>query len=396
MADEQRPHVRLLTANSWATLIFFALTSTLLAVCLKHIGDEFGIGYGLKGRLAPVRSLALAIAAFGCGYLADRIGKKHLMAVSMFCIAGGVFWVARCSTYAGLMTAMLLMGFGLGGVEGLVSPLIAELHPRSVSTQLNVLHAFYPTGLMLTAAVAGAALKLGATWRSLFNVSVLPIAAIGVVYLLCRFPEETHAERRKPLRVRGILRNPTFWVLALIMMLTAGSEGSLLYWGPNFLAAEYGSSALVGGAGVAVFGGAMAVGRFGMSAALRVCRLERLMLGMAVLGGLGTLGLVLIDHLWTSVVLMAMAGLFCAAFWPNVLSLANEQIAAGSSTLLAMMSVAGIVGFGGGPALVGVVAEGQGADLRAGMALVPMGFALAGLLLIPVLRAATRTPAPER
>jgi len=392
MGHERRANVRVLTATAWLSFMFFALTSTFLSVSLRSIGEEFTVNYRLQGALAPVRSLSLAVMAFVCGYVADRIGKKWLMAGAMFVIAGGVYWVAHCRDYTALIVAMLVMGAGLGGIEGLISPLVAELHPRSVATHMNVLHAFYPTGLALSAVVAGLALRLGATWRGLFGAAVLPICAIGLVYLLCRFPEESVVERRKPLTVRSILSSPTFWLLSFIMALTAGCEGSLTYWGPSFLQAEYGSSALLGGVGLAVFGVTMAIGRFGMGGLVRVLPMERVMLGMAVTGGLGTLVLVLVQHVWLSVVLMAMSGLFCAAFWPCILSLATEKIAAGSSTLLAMLSVAGIIGFGGVPSLVGQVAETCPAGLRAGMALIPMGFALSGLFLIPVFRASKRIP----
>ncbi len=394
MNNARAPHVRILTVTSWLTIALFALTSTFLAVSLQDIARDFGISYRLQGALSPVRSAALAVAAFTCGYAADRIGKRWLMGIAMFLVAGGVLAMAASSSYGALVGAVLVLGMGLGGVEGLVSPLAAELHPRSVATHLNVLHAFYPTGVMLCAGIAGVALRFGVGWRHLFTAAAIPIGGVGVVYLFCRFPAESPEERRAPIPLAVILRNPVFWGLAAIMMLTAGSEGSLTYWGPSLLQREYGSSALVGGMGLAVFGATMAAGRFGASGVVRFVRIEALMLGMALLGALCTLGLVTFNSERASVALMAASGLFCAAFWPSVLSLANEKIAARSSTLLAMISVAGIVGFGGIPSLVGWFAEISTGGLRSGMSLVPMCFGLAGLFLIPVFRARTRVSAP--
>jgi len=381
---ERAPHVRLLTGTAWVTLIFFAMTSALLSVCLKRIGQEFEISYKLKGALAPARALALASSGFFCAYLADRIGKKGLMVGASVIIASCMLWVANCGSYAELVAGVLVMGIGLGCVEALVSPLIAELHPDSVATHLNLLHAFYPLGLAVSAMGVGLALRMGARWQTPFAFSALPVLAIGSVYLVSRFPQSHRTRRGRPLAVRTILRTPMFWVLAVSMILVAGSEGSLLYWGPHFVQSEYGASAVAGGAMLTVFGLTMAGGRFVMSGVVRRFSLGRVMVITALVGAGGTLALVLVDGERFSFVMMALSGVFCAVFWPGVLAMATDRIATGSSVLLAMLTMSGSLGFGIHPSLVGALADARGEDLRAGMLLIPLGFALAGLVLLPV------------
>ncbi len=87
----------------------------------------------------------------------------------------------------------------------------------------------------------------------------------------------------------------------------------------------------------------------------------------------------------------------CVAFiWPGVLTLGAQKIATGSSTLFALLAVAGIAGFGVMPYLMGVVGESHG--LRAGMAVLAVAFVLCGVLLqaVFILAERRRTPAAPK
>lgn len=377
-----------LTVTAWMGFTCVAMAAVLLSVSLKRIGQQFAIGYGLQGMLAPTKEAALALAAVTCGYVGDRTGKRWLLGAAMFLVSGGMLAIAGCGGYGGLLAGILVMGMGLGMLEALASPLVAELHPTAVSTHMNLLHGFYPAGLAAFAVVVGFALDRGVHWQTPFLVAALPAAAVGVLFLAGRYPgSEEEGSRRPPLSVRAILANPTFWSLALAMALAAGAEASLIYWAPSFLQSEYNSSPLVGGWVLTVFGLSMAAGRFGMSVVTRRFPVGQLMVRLAFLGVAVALSLVLVKSLWASVVLLALSGFVCAVFWPSILSVATQRIATGSATLLAMLSTAGIVGFGAMPSAVGALADAQKAGLRGGLALVPVGFLLAGIVLAKGLRA---------
>jgi len=392
MATDTRPSARWLTATSWLALLIFAATSTLISVSLKHIGDDLQIGFGMRGALAPARALVLGAATLLVGLLGDRLGKRWFLGGGMFVVALSLVAVWQSTGYVGLLIGLGGVGVGLGGLEGLVSPLAADLHPRNVAVHLGVLHGFFPAGLVVSSFLIGAALDSGVQWRVPFVVVAVPAALVGAMFLLGAYPTHAyHGPGKERLRVRAILGNRTFWLLAAAMMLTAGCEGSLIYWSPNFLQDQYGVGAKVGAAGLMAFSAAMAVGRFGMGAIVRSVSLDRLMLGGAVLFVAVTSCAAGIDNLGVNVACLAAAGLLIACFWPGVLSLATERIATGSATLLAMLAVAGIAGFGILPAVIGIVAERFG--LRVGLGMVPATMVVVALILLIAARSAKRSSA---
>jgi len=384
MHEKPDASVLWLTGTAWASLLIFAVTNTLVSVSLQRIGEDLDVGFALRGALGVPRSCALALVALLSGYAADRLGKRWFLVGGMLVIALSLLWIGAGSTYLALMAGLFMMGAGLGCIEALASPLVAQLHPRSVAAHMNVLHAFFPFGVLVSSIIAGFALDRGVHWRLPFSVLSVPAAVVAVMFLLGRYPGEQAGPRQTPVRIRDLLMSRTFWLLAAAMALTAGCEGALLYWIPNFIQSNYRASATTGAYGLMVVGAAMAVGRLGTGAAVRFVSIGRLMIATAFLGALATLCVALAGSLQVTLILLAPAGLFAACFWPSILSLASERIAAASATLFALLAVAGIVGFGLGPLAVGALA--QHFTLRGGLVFVPLSFTAAGLVLIIVLK----------
>jgi len=379
MRQARPPSVRWLTATVCAAFLVHASTPTLLSVSLKAIGSDLGIGYGAQGALVLARAAVLGVITFVAGLLADRLGKRYILTAAMLLAAAGMLCVGHSVGLAGLVAGILVMSLGLGGLEALNGALVADLYPHAVDSRVNLVYAFYPCGVVVSSLAVGTALDAGVNWRVPFALLAIPAALVGFMYWAGRYPTSCAPSGQERLTVGRILANPRFWLLVLAMLLTAGTMGSMVYWGPSFLQDAYGTSAKTGSAGLAAFMVAMAVGRFGTGIATRFASLLRIMLAMAALATACTLGLVLVDSLALTMVAFVLAGLGMACFWPGLVALAVGRIGAGSATLLAMLSSAGIVGFGFIPAGVGLLAGRWG--LRAALGACPVAMALAGALL---------------
>lgn len=390
MIEAKPPTVRWLTATICTALLVFAATPTLLAICLPAIGADLGIGYGARGGVLLIRALVVAAGTFTFGCLADRLDKRHLLGGSLLLVALGALGVGQSSGLASLICAIVVMGVGLGGMEGMNSPLIAELYPAAVESHVNTIYAFYPCGAVISSLAAGAALDAGVRWRTLFLLLAAPAAAVAVMYWLGRYPApRRHASG--PLSVRRIVAVPAFWLLAVAMFLTAGVMGTVMYWIPTYLHDAYGSSDTVASRALAAFLIAMFVGRFGTGMTVRFVPLLRLLLGMGVAGTVALLGLALVRTVPLTMVMLVLGGLFTSSFWPAFLALAVRRVASRSATLLAMLSVFGIVGFGFLPWVAGQVADVWG--LRMGLALSPLSMGVTVLLLLLLMAGDSHGPA---
>jgi fucose permease len=380
---------RWLTAASWLSFVVFATCSTLVPASLQLIGRDLGADYGRLGALASWRAAALVAGALVSGLLSERFGKRWFLGGGMMAIAVGLAWSGGVQSYWGLVAGLLCMGVGLGCLEALVSPLAADLHPRDLSVHMNVLHAFFPAGIVLCALPLGWGLDHGLPWQTPFAIVSLPAAVVGLMYLTGRYPTPVSAAASPAggaaVGVRSLLRERLFYVLAGAMVVGGGCEGGLFFWSSKFIEAEYHLGALAGAAALALFSLAMVVGRFGCGAlARRGVPIERQVYALTALGAVACALLMALHSPAGSLALIAAGGACVAFFWPAVLVLATEKMATSSSTLFALLAVAGITGYGLVPGLMGAAAEDFG--LRAALALVPASFVLTGVLLHAVFR----------
>lgn len=380
--ETRHPTIQWLTVTACAAFFLYASTPTLFSVCLRAIAADLGISYGVQGSIVLARAAVMGVATLGAGYLADHLGKRCLLTAAMLSVAGGMFWMGRSGGLAGLLGGIAVTSVGLGGLEALNGALICDLHPRAVASRVNFLYAFYPCGVVASALAAGTALDADVSWRLPFLTTVAPCVVIAAMYWVGGYPEAQPGTVAGRLTISRIIASGTFWLLVSAMLLAAGAMGCLVYWGPSFIQEAYGASAKAGSAGLALYMAAVAAGRFGMATATRFVPLLRLMLAMVVVGFISTLSVVLVDSLWATMAALLLSGVAFSCFWPGVLALGVSRIGPGSTTLLAMLSTAGIVGFGLLPYGVGQLAGAWG--LRLALGVCPAAIAVMGVLLAVV------------
>jgi fucose permease len=112
------------------------------------------------------------------------------------------------------------------------------------------------------------------------------------------------------------------------------------------------------------------------------------MTASALACALVTLGLHSVDSLWGAWALFALGGLFVACFWPTILAVASDHIAAGSASLFALLAAAGITGCVIFPWAIGALGDAFG--LRGGLLLLPGSMVLQVVVLVATSRTIDR------
>jgi MFS family permease len=242
---------------------------------------------------------------------------------------------------------------------------------------MSVLHAAFSTGGVAGALSAGALLSAGVDYRHVYLGVLLPLGAVILAVATARFPPPGERPESGDEGERFVIhRSLSLILVAVIATLALLSEGEMEHWSGVYLRRTLGLSALLGGSGVAVFYGAMAVGRLG--AALVIGRFgNRLTLqgaGLLAAGGM-TLALATREPLFV-VAGFLVVGLALSAVVPITFSVAGDLAPSGRAG--AAISVVTTLGYGGfllGPVIVGGLAEVIG--LRAALGII----AVSGLLI---------------
>ena len=380
-----------------AFLSFFAYAagSVVVPVALVEIARDLAFdleagGMGRAGLLHLGRTVAMVAAMLTCGVLAGRWGKRRTLgwAVAVMCV--GVGACGFSPTYAVLLMALVVAGLGEGVVEGLATPFVAALHPGDSGRYVNFSHSFWSVGVLVAVLGTGGVMALGAGWR--WPVVATAVAGLGAAAMILwpasgerAYPESGEASSAGQVwrHARGLLGLPRFWRYFAAMFAAGGGEFCLTFWVAAFIQLTFTDNAWAGGVGTGCFALGMFLGRAGAGVWVGQRHLKALILVSSAAGVAVTLVLPWVSSLTALLPLLLLSGLATAPYWPSIQSLATERLEEhDSTTLLILLSCAGVPGCGVLTWLLGVVADASG-DLRAAFLLVP-GCYLAVLGLIAI------------
>ena len=258
---------------------------------------------------------------------------------------------------------------------------------------MSFLHALYAVGAVFGSLGTGALLSADVGFRLVYLALLVTLAvvAVGVVFTCFPNPDGVRAES-SPEAVEegtsrwGLYRNAPLLLVAAIAGLGFVSEMVMERWSGIYLRDTLGLGALLGGSGVAVFFGAMALGRFGTGWAVTRLGNRRVLLGAGVLTTCG-MALALVTTLPALIIGgFLLVGLAISGMAPLAQSAAGDlfpqRAGAATSVVITFSSGGGLLA----TPLVGGMAEVTG--LRAALGLVVLA-GLAVLVLSTRLRETT-------
>jgi MFS family permease len=129
--------------------------------------------------------------------------------------------------YTLLSIGMVVAGIGWGATEASINPVTASLYPDDKTHRLNVLHAWWPAGLVVGGLISLVLFaNLGLGWQALIGLICVPGAIFGIWALTQQFPKTESTNLGVPFKDMFLepFRRPTFWIFPAIMILTASAE----------------------------------------------------------------------------------------------------------------------------------------------------------------------------
>jgi len=299
------------------------------------------------------------------GALVDYLGMRRLLYVAflgyVYAVAAILFaplpHAASSPFYSdpGFMvvfSGMLALGICQGLVEGVINPLCTALYPKDKTRRLNILHAWWPGGLILggiagyaitralgldTAGLASGVATLG--WR--IKLALIMVPAFGFVFLVRgqRFPQTERVAAGVGGRemFREALR-PMFLLVFICMWMTAATEIGPDQWVASLI------TKLTGMQGILILvytaGIVFALRFFGGGLSHRLSP-PAILTFSAVLSCAGLLALSSVSSPATAFVAATLFGVGKTFFWPVMLGMTADRFPKGGALLLAMMGGAG-------------------------------------------------------
>jgi MFS family permease len=178
--------------------------------------------------------LGFALSLLVISPLLDLIGAKRVILFAAACYVVGPVLILISpgmdgidAVFGMLTTGMVVCGLGWGATEASINPLITTLYPDDKTGRLNVLHAWWPAGIVVGGLLSLLFFRsLAVDWRALVALIPLPGLVFGVWALRHDFPQTESTRLGVPFgeMLAEPFKRPGFWMFFIIMFMTASAE----------------------------------------------------------------------------------------------------------------------------------------------------------------------------
>jgi MFS family permease len=324
----------------------FHLTNLQLGVILSPAFWGFTLSIMIGGSLVDFIGMRRLMLLSSAGYIAAVLviifAPKPAAPVTPYYTDLGFL-----SLYAGFLT----LGLSQGLVEGVINPLCGAMYPGEKTRRFNMLHAWWPGGLIIGGLAAYAVTRVmgldqpvdAATatfgWQLKLSLLIVPAVIYAVMIVRQRFPETERVSAGVNTRdmFREVLR-PMFLLWFGLMFLTAATEVAPGQWIPSLITSltnMQGILILVYTAGIMFvlrfFAGPLAHRWSPIGLLLASSLLSAV--GLFLLGGVSTPG--------QAFAAATVFGVGVSFLWPTMLSVTAERFPRGGAVLLALVGGAG-------------------------------------------------------
>jgi fucose permease len=277
--------------------------------------------------------------------------------------------LASVTSFWWFLGCLLILGAGTGSLDGALTQASLDWEQAARRRRMNVLHSGFSAGAVFGALGAGAGLGLGWSFRQVLVAQALLCLVVLVMSLPLKYPPTVELEATtEEGGWRTVLGRGSVRALVLICLLSVVVESVIFLWSVIYLRTALGASALLGGAGFALFNAAMFIGRT-LNASLVASYGARSSLQLSgVILVLGALLLMATEAISIAMAALALLGLGVAGVFPTVVSATGDVLPGQSGILTGVIMTSAYLAFLLTPPVVGWVAE--LASLRAAMAIV--------------------------
>ena len=347
-------------AQSGAALFVAAFIGAFLFGCISAFWGlvvptlEGSLGKEAVPNILLANSIGLVVGSLLVGPVIDRLGKKMALSGGMLLVAAGVGGLGMVETAAGAMAMAVMIGAGGSAIVTAANALISDISEMR-GTWLNLMNNAFAVGAALAPIVISSMIASGfqkVAW------GLAGFAGLALIfYLTLRFPPPLAAGGGPRTSAGTLLGDPLLWVLAVMLFLYVGCEGTVWYWLNKYLVANLHYSASAAGFTVFLFAVGIIVGRAICSWLLMRMDALKLTLAASLAIAVTYTGILLVSDTNAVRVFVFLAGLSMAPLFPTILAATGAAFSQATGTAMGLVITGGWLGYVAIPPSIGRVSE---------------------------------------
>jgi fucose permease len=374
------------TTGYYAAFVALGLIGALLGPTLTNLAQHTQVRLDQISILFTGRSLGYLLGSLLGGRLYDRRPGNPLMASFL----GIIFLMMLLSPLIPvlwlLFLAMLLMGFGEGGLDVGGNTMLMWLHREKVGPFMNGLHFAFGVGSFLTPIIIAQMALLSGNFA--WGFWVVAVLLFPVIFWLLRLPSPTNL----PVSAENPAKKTNYLLIGMMVFFFAlyvGSEVSFGGWVYTYAVAMKLMNTTTAALMTSLFWGSLTLGRLLSIPIAAKYKLSSVVF-LDVAGVLVSVGLIL---LWPKSEAIIWVGTFgtgfaMASIFPTMLALAESRLHI-TGQVTSWFFVGGSSGSMALPWLIGQLFEPVGARVAMAAIFIAMSLALATLITLVTYSART-------
>jgi FHS family glucose/mannose:H+ symporter-like MFS transporter len=367
-------------------LLSFGIVIAMLGSVLPSLLPRFGMDKAAGGALFILMNLGIVAGSIVFGPVVDRRGYKALVLAAAALLLLALEGIAFAPTLGWLRTAVVLMGFAGGVLNGAANAVVADISADQRGADLSLLAVFFGVGATALPLVMGAL-------PARISASAL-IAAVGgsllvpmILFATTDFPAPKQEKGFLLGAASRLLRDGTMLLIGVMLAIQSGMEAAVGGWTSTFLEEELGVPERRAVLFLSLYWTGMMLSRLALGLVLRRAAARSVLYGAIALVISTATVLATSASVAVAVVAAFLLGAGFGPIFPLMLGFIGDRYPTLSGTAF---SLAFAMALGGGmffPYGAGVLGEHYG--MRASLGIIPAAAIVLMLLLHVLLRSVT-------
>jgi fucose permease len=265
-ATENSDHRFLIRSLTYLMFLMFAMTTDSVGIIIPEVIRVFHLSLTAASAFHYANMSAIALAAIGLGFLADRLGRKATIILGLVLFAVNSYLFAVAESYTQFVFLLVVSGISIGVFKTGALALIGDItdSTREHTSTMNMVEGFFGVGAIIGPAIVARLLLRGLSWKWLYVIAGTLCALLVLTAALLRYPR-TMKKTAEPVDLRRtfrILKSPLALGFSWACFLYVCVECAVYVWLPAYLEQHRPTSVFLAAYVVSIFFTLRAAGRF--------------------------------------------------------------------------------------------------------------------------------------
>ncbi len=155
---------------------FYAWSWNTIDILRPYIKDSLGLTLTQTGSAYTIQSIGALVGAVIMGQVADKIGRRNALVITMIGFGSGLLGALAVSSYSGLVVQRLFRGFFMGSMFPIAVGIYSGLFARDVRGRIaGIVFCTYNLAVSALGFVSSAVFRAGLDWQLMLYAGAIPV-----------------------------------------------------------------------------------------------------------------------------------------------------------------------------------------------------------------------------